>query len=202
MPNINVLIIEDEPVIAQNIKRVLNNLDFAVIGIAYNSTKALDMLANRNPDAILLDITIKGDRDGIEIAQIINEKYHLPFLFLTAHSDSKTLDRAKKTLPYGYIVKPFKERDLLAGLEMAIYKHAQENKSPFPSREQFNGKLHSPVTEKEYLLLCDLCEGLTNQQIAEKHTNSLNTIKFHLRNLFSKLDVPNRTSAIHQFTER
>lgn len=196
MANINVLIVEDEPVIAQNIKKVLTNMDFSVSGIAYNSSRALDMLATRSPDAVLLDITIKGDKDGIDLAEIINNKYKIPFLYLTAHSDDMTLDRAKRTLPYGYIIKPFKERDLLAGLEMAIYKHAQENKLPYKSKDEIDSELISHLTDKEYQLLVDIREGLTNQQIAEKHENSLNTIKYHIKNLFSKLDVSNRTSAI------
>jgi DNA-binding NarL/FixJ family response regulator len=202
MPNINVLVIEDEPIIAQNIKKILNNMDFSVAGIAYNSTRALDMLASRNPDAVLLDITIKGDKDGIDLAEIINEKYKIPFIYLTAHSDEMTLERAKMTLPYGYIVKPFKEKDLLAGLEMAVYKHAQENKSPFPTREKLNEELLSPITEKEFDLLMDISEGLTNHQIAEKHGNSINTIKYHLKNLFQKMDVINRSSAIRMILNK
>jgi LuxR family maltose regulon positive regulatory protein len=110
-----------------------------------------------------------------------------------------TLDRAKMTLPYGYLVKPFKEKDLLAGLEMAVYKHAQEHKSTYPDRQVLNKKILTPVTQKEYLLLQDLCEGLTNHQIAERHSNSVNTVKYHLKNLFLKMDVPNRSSAIQFF---
>ena len=196
MPNIKVLIVEDEPLIAEDIRMFLGNIDFSVAGIAYNSTKALDFLATRDPDAVLLDISIRGDKDGIEIAEIINEKYQLPFIYLTSHSDTYTVERAKRTLPYGYIVKPFDERDLLTSLEMAIYRHAQQNKTGIIGLDEINRKLSTPLTDKEYELLCAVSEGLTNKQMAEKYFNSVNTIKFHLKNLFVKLEVSNRTSAI------
>ena len=196
MPNIKVLIVEDEPLIAEDIRMFLGNIDFSVAGVAYNSTKALDFLATRNPDAVLLDISIKGDKDGIDIAEIINKKYKIPFVYLTSHSDVHTVERAKHTLPYGYIVKPFDERDLLTSLEMAVYRHAQQHKPGVVSLQEINRQLHTPLTEKEYEMLCAIGEGLTNKQMAAKYYNSVNTIKFHLKNLFVKLDVSNRTSAI------
>ena len=198
MANIKVLIVEDDALIAEDIRMFLGNIDFSVAGVAYDSTTALDYLANRGPDAVLLDITIGGDKDGIEIAEIINEKYKIPFVFLTSHSDRQTINRAKHTLPYGYIVKPFDERDLLAALEMAVYRHAQSNTQEFPPLDKINKLIATPLTDKEYDLLKDICDGLTNKQMAEKHFNSINTIKYHLKNLFLKMDVPNRSSMVRR----
>lgn len=196
MSEIRVLIIEDEPLIAEDIASSLNALDYTVAGIAYDSEKALDFLVNRTPDVVILDIQIKGTMDGIDIASIIQEKYKIPFLYLTSYSDMDTLERAKKTLPYGYIIKPFSEKDLLSTLEMALYRFRHEHQDVIPDLSALNMRLPNTVSEREYELLLDIYEGLTNQQIAAKHFISINTVKTHLKNLFVKLDVPNRTSAI------
>ena len=199
MSGINILIVEDEPLIAEDIRHFLGNINYSVAGIAHSSVKALDYLATRNPDAVLLDISIKGDMDGIQIGEIINAKYHIPFIYLTSHSDEATIARAKHTLPYGYIVKPFDERDLLTSLEMAIFRHAQQHRNAVPDIETVNTLLPSALTGKEYDLLCAINEGMTNQQMADRHFISINTVKYHLKNLFLKLDVPTRTAAIVRF---
>ncbi|MEO1263955.1 MAG: response regulator transcription factor [Bacteroidota bacterium] len=201
MTNIKVLIVEDETLVAEDIALNLQNIDFEVAGIAYNSEKALDMLALRHPDAVLLDINIKGTMDGIQLAEIINEKYHLPFIYLTSYSDKATIERAKVTMPYGYIVKPFDERDLLTSLEMAVYRHAQTNKNTPPGLEKINAKLLSAVTKKEYEIALDICQGLTNKQMGEKHFVSVNTIKSHIKNLYLKLEVHHRTALINRLNQ-
>ena len=131
--SIRVLIVEDEPVIATDIEMTLTGDDYTVVGIAYSSTQALDLLHRFRPDVVLLDIAIKGDKDGIDIATIINDKYKIPFIYITSFSDRETLERAKATLPYGYIVKPFKDRDIISAIEMAVYRHASLNNLRFPS---------------------------------------------------------------------
>lgn len=198
MTNVRVLIVEDEPLIAEDISDFLEEIEYTCAGIAYDSETALDMLINRHPDIVLLDITLEGMMTGIDIAHIINKKYDLPFVFLTSHSDKATLDNAKKTLPYGYIVKPFNEKDLVSTLEMALFRHAKENKNNLQDLFVVNNKLNNPLTTKEYVCLQQLTEGLTNKQMAEKQFVSVNTIKTHLKNLFLKLDVKNRTSAIQK----
>ena len=196
MPNIKVLIVEDEPLIAADISMILGDIDYEIAGIAYDSTTALDYLAVRHPDLVLLDIAIQGDKDGIDIAKIINEKYKLPFIFITSFSDKVTVDRAKYTLPYGYIVKPFKEKDIFSTIEMALFRFAAENRNPFPTLEIVNTVSLQRVTEKEYEVLQLVGKGLTNKQIAEKLYISVNTVKSHLKKLLTKLDAPNRSTAI------
>ena len=198
MTDVRVLIVEDEPLIAEDISDFLGEIDYTSAGIAYDSETALDMLINRHPDIALLDITIDGSMNGIQLAEIINDKYDIPFVFLTSHSDKLTLDKAKQTLPYGYIVKPFNEKDLLSTLEMALFRHATENKSNLPNLQTLNDNLNLSLTAREYECLRQLSEGLTNKQMAEKQFVSVNTIKTHLKNLFLKLEVKNRTSAIRR----
>jgi len=198
MTDVRVLIVEDEPLIAEDISDFLGEIDYTCAGIAYDSETALDMFINRHPDIVLLDITIEGSMNGIDLAHIINEKYQIPFVFLTSHSDKATLDNAKQTLPYGYIVKPFNEKDLLSTLEMALFRHATENKNTLPKLSQLNAKLSQQLTTKEYDCLINLSQGLTNKQMAKDQFVSVNTIKTHLKNLFIKLEVQNRTSAIQK----
>ncbi len=201
MSNIKILIVEDEVLIAEDIAAHLRNINFEVAGIAYDSEKAIDMLSSRTPDAVLLDINIKGSKDGIEIGEIINASYNLPFVYLTSYSDKATLERAKVTMPYGYIVKPFDERDLMTSLELAVYRHAQVNKSELPTLESINKNLVNLMTKKEYDVCEEIMKGLTNKQMAEAHFVSVNTIKSHIKNIYSKLDVHNRTSVINKLKE-
>jgi DNA-binding NarL/FixJ family response regulator len=195
---LRILIVEDEPVIAENISVYLDNNDFEVSGIAYDSKEATEELMNNTPDAAILDVNLASDLDGIDIAGQINLKYHIPFLFLTSYSDKETLQRAKKVNPSGYIVKPFNEKNLLASLEIAISNHASEINSKLPALEigKVNRHLLSPISEREFEILQSVYEGITNQQISEKHFISVNTVKTHLKNIFLKLDVSSRFGVI------
>jgi DNA-binding NarL/FixJ family response regulator len=196
MSNIKVLIVEDEPMIAADIYMILDGIDYEVAGVAHDSDTAIKFLQERHPDIVLLDISIEGEKDGIELAHIINSKYHIPFIYLTSYSDKETLDRAKTTLPYGYIVKPFKEKDLFSSIEVAIYRHANNSQKSMPSLLAINQSMVNDLTEKEYEVLGLICEGMTNRQIAERLFISINTVKTHIKSILLKLDVPNRSSAI------
>ena len=125
MEEIQILIIEDEPVIAENIAYYLNNHDFKVCGIAYDADEAKMFLENGSPDAIVLDINLGSEMDGLDIAAFVNNHYPIPFVLLTSYADKETIEKAKKVKPWGYIVKPFNEDTLLASLEMAISNFAQ-----------------------------------------------------------------------------
>src|SRR5688572_23447413 len=116
MSKLRILIVEDEPVIAEHISMYLDNADFEVSAIAYDSDEAHEQLQNNTPDAAILDVNLDSAEDGIDIAERINQKYQLPFLFLTSYSDKETLQRAKTVNPSGYIVKPFNGKTLMACL--------------------------------------------------------------------------------------
>ena len=201
MSNVRVLIVEDEVIIMMHIEDCLSGADYSVVGSAHDANTAFDMLKSKEPDIVLLDITLRGKLSGIEIAKVIREKYNIPFVYLTSHADQATLDEAKKTLPYGYVVKPFNEKNLISTIEMALFRHAAEQQIKKPSFELVNKKLNIALTDKEYSCLIQLTEGLTNKQMAENQFVSLNTIKTHLKNLFLKLNVSNRSSAVRKVRE-
>lgn len=115
-----ILIVEDEVVIASDIQTCLEEMGFDVVGIAISATGALSFLETAKIDLVLLDISIKGGMNGIELANTINEKYHLPFVYLTSHSDPKTVQQAVKTKPSGYIVKPFESPDIYTSVLLAL----------------------------------------------------------------------------------
>lgn len=198
MNEIKVLIVEDEPVIAQNISMYLNNHDFVVSGIAYDYEEAIKELTHNTPDAVILDINLDEIKDGIDIAKHINLHQQLPFLFLTSYSDKDTLERAKTVEPNGYIVKPFNERTLLASLEIAIsnFAHHKNKQVPEISLEKINKHLLAPLTDREFDVLKLIYQGNTNNQIASALFLSLNTIKVHLKNTYLKLDSTSRTMAV------
>jgi len=203
MNEIKILIVEDEPVIAKNISMYLDNNDFMVSGIAYDYEEAMKELEHNTPDAVILDINLDSDKDGIDIASHINKEFHIPFLFLTSYSNKETLERAKVVEPSGYIVKPFNERTLLASLEIAISNFSQRSNQQVPElkMEKINKHLLSPLTEREFSAVQHIYNGKTNNQVAALMFVSLNTIKVHIKNAYLKLDTSSRTMAVVRLRE-
>jgi two-component system, response regulator PdtaR len=107
-----IFIVEDDMIIQMFIERILANLGLEVMGEARTSDETLAFLKNNTPDFILMDIGLAGDKDGVETAEIINELYQIPIIFLTGNSDKPTLERANKTNPIGFINKPIDEASL------------------------------------------------------------------------------------------
>lgn len=135
MEKCKVMIVEDDEVTAMTLKIALNNQGYNVVSVADTALHVPNKLKVYEPDMVLVDISLQEDDDGIELANYIRQKHHLPFIFLTAHSDSHIIDEAKKTEPYGYIVKPFDPNSLHATIQMALYKFAEETKR----NENFEG---------------------------------------------------------------
>lgn len=121
-----ILVVEDEGIIAQDIQRTLMTLGYQVPCTAQSAKDALQIVEELQPDLVLMDIKIKGDLDGIEAAALMRNRWDIPVIYLTAHSDDVTLARAKETGPHGYLLKPFNERDLRTAVEVALRKHELE----------------------------------------------------------------------------
>jgi len=118
-----ILVVEDEQIVAADIKMSLIRLGYDVCGIAVSGKEAIKKAAEIRPDLVLMDIVLEGKMDGIEAAEIIRSRLNIPIIYLTAHADNKTIERAKITEPFGYIVKPFEDRELKSIIEIAIYKN-------------------------------------------------------------------------------
>jgi PAS domain S-box-containing protein len=123
-----ILVVEDEALIAMDLKQRLKRLGYVVTSIARNADDAFSLALSQNPDLILMDIHLDGDKDGIHAAEEIRKTLDIPVVYLTAHSDSFTLERAKITGPFGYITKPFETDTLRVQIEIALFKHRTEQK--------------------------------------------------------------------------
>jgi PAS domain S-box-containing protein len=121
-----ILIVEDEGIVAKDLAHKLETLGYEVAGIAESGEESIELAQQLQPDLILMDIWLKGPMDGIEAAETIQRIHHVPIIYLTAHSDPATLARAKITEPFGYILKPFRQRELTTQIEMALYRHTAE----------------------------------------------------------------------------
>jgi len=121
-----ILVVEDERIDAENIQNMLNNLGYGVSGLVSSGKSAIKKAEETHPDLILMDIKLKGEMDGVEAAEKIRERFDIPVVYLTAYADDKTLQRAKITEPFGYILKPFEEKELHSTIEMALYKNKME----------------------------------------------------------------------------
>lgn len=129
MDNVKILVVEDESIIALNIKKKLKSFGYTVPAIVTTGEEAVKMAEITFPDLILMDVRLKGEMDGIDAADEIRKRFGIPIIFLTSYSDNEVLERAKRTEPYGYIVKPFKANDLHSNIEIALYKFEMENNS-------------------------------------------------------------------------
>ncbi|MEE8389798.1 MAG: GAF domain-containing protein, partial [Anaerolineae bacterium] len=128
MAKAQILIVEDEIIIAESIRNRLENLDYDVLAVVASGEEAIEKAGETHLNLVLMDIDLAGDMDGIEAAEQIRARFHIPVIYLTAFADDETLRRAKITEPYGYILKPLQLRDLRTNIEMALYKHEMESK--------------------------------------------------------------------------
>ena len=128
MSRAKILVVEDEFLTNTDIKNSLVGQGYEVPGVADTGADAIRMAGELRPDLVLMDITLKGKMTGIEAAEEIHKLYGIPVVFLTAHSDDATVEKALKTEPFGYLVKPLEERTLKSTIQMALYKHEMDEK--------------------------------------------------------------------------
>jgi len=140
-----ILIVEDENIVAKDIQNTLKSLGYLVAGVAASGEEAIQKTGETRPDLVLMDIMLRGYQDGVEAAQTILAQHNIPVIYLTAYTDDKTLQRAKITEPYGYILKPFEERELHIAIEMAIHKHRMAKK--LQEREQWLTKILKTIND-------------------------------------------------------
>ena len=174
MSKTKILVVEDEAITAEVIADQLEALGYAVTGTASSAGQAIASIAQTPPDLVLMDINLgRGEIDGITIAARIREQFKIPVVYLTAYSDDATLERAKVTEPFGYILKPFNERDLRVAIETALYKHQMERQL-IKHKELLENILHSTADAVlatnetgEIIYLNPAAEALTGWPLGE-----------------------------------
>jgi len=146
----SILIVEDEAIVAMEIQNTLERLGYTITAFVSSGTKAISIALEYKPDLILMDIQIKGDMDGIEAAEQIRSCSFIPIIFLTAYAEESTLKRAKLTLPFGYLLKPFQERDLQVTIEMALYaaKIEADRREALDALQKMHDELDNKVKER------------------------------------------------------
>ncbi len=127
MKEINILIVEDEPIIAADLRRSIQKMGYSVAGTVESGQEAIEKVRAGQPDLLLMDIQLEGDLDGIETVKIIQRDYSVPVIFLTSNTDSVTFNRAKPTAPYAFMSKPFRQADLKHSIELALTGSNRDN---------------------------------------------------------------------------
>jgi two-component system, response regulator PdtaR len=154
MAKIKIMIVEDEVIIAKELELTINDLGYGVCGMATTGEEAIQKVGEYLPDLILMDINLTGDMDGIEAAEKIQAEYDIPVIYVTALTDNQVLMRAKVTEPYGYVLKPYEERDLYVCIEIALYKHQAEKE-----RQELRQKVK---ILSGFLPICVSCKKIRN----------------------------------------
>ncbi|GAB5564703.1 MAG: hypothetical protein Wins2KO_17660 [Winogradskyella sp.] len=196
MSKIRVIIVEDDPIICEDIKQMLTNANYDTVAISYNKVDAINKIDALQPDLVLLDINLEGEFEGFDVANHINIKHRIPFIYVTSYSGKKIIDAAKTTTPMGYIVKPFRDKELFSTLEIALYNYARFMMPVVLKKDEINKRIKTPLTQKEFETLEGLYQGKTNQQLADVQFVSINTIKTHIKNIYEKMNTNTRLETI------
>ncbi|MDF1695123.1 MAG: response regulator transcription factor [Saprospiraceae bacterium] len=187
----DILIIEDELLISEDIREICNLANHKVLDVAYTSGQALLLLKQIRPELILLDINLGGEIDGIELAQYIDQNYGIPYIFITSFSDASTLDKIKKCNSVGYIVKPFSQEQLLSSITLGL--NATSKHSSFSQKLTIKG---ISLSDRETEILRLLVMGQTREQVTQNVFLSINTVKYHIKNIYKKIGVSTQVELI------
>jgi PAS domain S-box-containing protein len=189
-----IIVVEDEQIIARDICRTLGQLGYSVLASAMTGEEAITQVATLRPDLVLMDIRLQGAMDGIMVADYVRRHFDIPVVYLTAYSDEATLRRVRVSEPFGYLVKPFEERELLATIETALYRYAVEQKLKRMERwlaatltsigdaviatdpegritfmnriaEQLTGWTQAEAVGQEVTEYCVICDAVTHMQL-------------------------------------
>ncbi|XHR92387.1 response regulator [Mucilaginibacter sp. UC70_90] len=153
--NKKILIVEDESLVAYDLKLILTRAGYKVCGIADSVPEALEIIDEQKPEMVLLDIFLKGNLNGIDLAKVLTSK-NIAFVYLSANFQESILERAKATQPYGFLVKPFREKELLITLDVAFYRHQNSIESKLRQEQAleqvFKNIVAEPINWKQKLL--------------------------------------------------
>ncbi len=194
--SLNVLIVEDQLIIAETLKQMLIDLGYQCVAIVDSFDQGKIAVQSDNFDLAILDINLEGGREGIQLGEQCF-KLGKPFLFLTSYSDPETVQAAKVAKPGAYLVKPFTPQDILVAMEMTMMHCDAISDSQF---DQVLNRLE--LSERERQVLTCLKDKMTNSAISQKLFVSSNTVKFHIKNLYVKLAVTNRTELMNKLHEQ
>jgi len=146
-----ILIVEDESIIAEDISDSLISLGYGISGMVYSGEEAIEAAAKFRPDLILMDVNLQGEMDGITAAAEIRSRFQIPVVYLTAYTDENTLRRVNATKPFGYIVKPFEEKNLHTTIQLALHQHEYDSLTNLPNRSLLREQLNQVLDKQKEL---------------------------------------------------
>lgn len=191
-----ILIVEDEAVVALDLRRRLTQMEYEVIDTVGFGEAAVQVAEQHRPDLVLMDVRLRGEMDGVEAADIVRQRLNIPVVYLTAHADEATVARARVTEAFGYILKPFDERELHTVIEMALYKHRADRKLR-ESEQRYATTLSSIgdaviATDKigRVTFMNSVAETLTGWQFSDAQSVPLKTV-FNICNETTRATVEN-----------
>ena len=194
-----ILIVEDELIAAENLAKHLKRLGYVVAGIVESGEEAITQVGTREPDLVLMDIMLQGDMDGVAASLVISNEFHIPVVYMTAYADEATVDRAKVTEPYGYLLKPFDPHELGPTIEVALYKHKSDRQiQEAMLKEKELNLLKSRMISMAYhdfrnplatiLSSSELLRDYSDRWSGVKKTKHFDRIKSSVKNILELLD--------------
>ena len=188
MNKTDIMVVEDEFVVAEDIRERLQGMGYNVCCLVHSGQEAVDRFGKASPDLILMDVVLKGEMDGVEAASIIHRKTPVPIIFLTAYSAEAILNNVQRTEPFGFVLKPFDDRELSAVIQMALYKAEMEAALRSKERElvKQNRRLQKALDEIKILSgllpICSQCKKIRDDggywHQVEKYIQDHSEIKF------------------------
>lgn len=184
---LKILLIEDEFIIAKDIKILLGGNNYAIVDIAPKYEKAIELYSKNTYDLIISDIHLNDEKDGIDIITEFSRIKQVPVVYLTAYSDSDIVTKAEKTMPFAYLLKPYNDNQLKATINLAILNFNKVS-NKIPENPENTTKLDL-LTNREKEILVTLSTGKISKEIAETLNISAYTVEQHKKNIRRKLDL-------------
>ncbi len=187
-----ILVVEDDSMSRKLLCHVLKQLDYEVLEPATDYRGATEAFRKQSPDLVILDVQLNGKNQGIEVANYIRNHADTPFIYVTSHADQKTLELAKATMPYAYLVKPFEKNDIRITVELALSNHNWFKKGGIVVKEETT----PAFTSMEKVILRKIFEESSTKDMALALNVSESTVKNHRHNICKKLQLPATTHSL------
>lgn len=190
MESLEILIVEDEVIIAETLQEMLSQLGYRNVHRCKTQDSAEKIIRTGNLGLAILDINLDGHHEGIELGHLCSKK-RVPYFFLTSYSDRKTIMEAKEAKPGNYVIKPFSPEEIMVAIELTLMHNVSEDTEKIKRATETFG-----LSVREAEILGHIFKRLSNQEIGEKLYLSLNTVKYHLRHIYVKTGVSTKQGVV------
>lgn len=197
MSDEKILVVDDDYTTASVMQLYLENFGFTVTDIACNGTEAIEKARKMKPDLVLMDIHLGSGLDGIDSAEVIMKKMGIPVIYVTAHSDEETLQRAQMSNPYGFINKPLRDTDLKTTVRFALDKSRNRPKKKTPKLEDVLNQVYN-LTPAEARVVSKLMDDPDVEATAKELHVSVSTVRTHLKHIYRKTDTNRQSALFHK----